>query len=219
MKLSKPTVEILKNFSTINQNLFVKAGSKLTTKPSVASIVAFAEVDETFPREFGIYNLVEFLGILSLFSDPDIEFYDNYLTVSEGKNSVQYFYASKEVLVVNDRTINLPPCPISFSLTKETFQQLMKAAAVLKVNQLVISGKDGVIHANVSDSKNSTANKYSVEVGKTEMNFEAILLIENLKLIPGDYQVGIEPKGISKFENSAARYTAYVALESSSKFN
>lgn len=218
MKLSKQTLEVLKTFSTINQNLLVKPGSRLSTKPSVASIFATAEVPEVFPQEFGIYNLVEFLGVLSLFSDPELNFDEKFVTISEGRNSVKYFYAAKEVLVFPDRDIKMPAAEIQFQLTKETLTSLLKAASVLKVSELVVTGSDGQITVTVSDVKNDTANTYSVEVGKTDIEFTAVFMIDNLKLISGDYDVEISTKRISKFHNSAMNYTAYVALEQSSKF-
>jgi len=218
MKLSKQTLEVLKNFSTISQNLYVKQGSKLTTTTEIKNVLAIAEVAEVFPQEFGIYNLNEFLGVLSLFDNPELSFDEKNLVISQGKNSVTYYYAAKEVLVYPEKEIKMPAADVTFTLTKETLSALQKAASILKVPTLVIGGKDGVVSVTVSDTQNATANRYSVEVGETDLNFTAVLQIDNLRLLPGDYEVEISSKKISKFTNAPMNYIEYVALEASSKF-
>lgn len=218
MKLSKQTIEVLKNFSTINQNLYVKPGSVIKTMTTVKNVLVSAEVAEVFPEEFGIYNLNEFLGVLSLFDDPEISFDEKNLVISQGSNSVTYYYAAKEVLVTPEKDVKMPETEISFTLTKEVLSSLQKAASVLKVHELVVSGKDGKVFVTVSDTKNATANRYSTQVGSTDMTFSAVFNIDNLKLIPGDYDVEISSKKISKFTNSVLNYTAFIALEMSSSF-
>lgn len=219
MKLSKQTLEVLKNFSGINQNLYVKPGSVLRTMTTVKNVLASVEVAEVFPQEFGIYNLNEFLGVLSLFDDPDLSFDEKNLVITQGKNSVTYYYAAKDVLVTPEKDIKMPSVDVTFTLTKEVLSSLQKAASVLKVAELVVSGSDGVVSVTVSDTKNATANKYSVDVGTTDATFTAVFNIDNLKLINGDYDVEISSKKISKFTNSAMNYTAFIALEMSSKFD
>ena len=79
MKLNSGTLNVLKNFATINQNLMIKEGSTITTMSAMKNIVAKASVEETFPKQIAIYDLNEFLSSTSLFKQPVIDFEDNNL--------------------------------------------------------------------------------------------------------------------------------------------
>lgn len=213
MKISQNTISILKNFASINQNILVKKGSVLTTRTVAKNLFASATVDTDFPQEFGIYNLNQFLGVLSLFSDPDVEIGDKSIMVSQGKNTVQFMLASPEVLDYPDKAINMPQSDTEFELSEENLKSLLKAGSVLSSTDLKISGDGEIVTCTVLDPKNSSANTFSVEVGSTDREFDAFIKLENLKLISGKYKVVLSEKKISHFSNQTVDYNIYIACE------
>lgn len=216
MKISKKTMEILKNFNSINQNILIRPGTTLMTRTVARNLFASAEVDTDFPQEFGIYNLQQFLGVLSLFSDPDLEFGETAVVISQGKNRVRYNYASQEVLAFPEKAINEPELEVKFVLTEENLKSLLKAGAVLSSTDLQIKGDGEKIICTVLDPKNSSVNTFSVEVGDTDLSFDVYIKLENIKVIPGEYQVGLA-KRITKF--AAKDYNMYVANEKNSSWS
>jgi gp45 sliding clamp, C terminal len=216
MKISKQTIEILRNYASINQNILIKAGNVLTTRTVAKNLFASATVDTEFPQEFGIYNLSTFLGVLSLFSDPDIELSEKSMIISQGKNKVQYLFASPEVLDYPDKAINMPAGDASFELSEENLKSLLKAGAVLSSTDLKISGNGSVITCTVLDPKNVSANTFSVEVGESDREFDVFIKLENLKLLTGKYNVALSEKKIAHFSNAAIEYSLYIANERNS---
>lgn len=220
MKLTPRTLSILENFANINQNLFVTAGSTIKTMSVAKNIFVSAEVDETFNQEFGIYNLKELLGVLSLFESPDIEFGEKSLTIKQGNQRVTYYYAQREVLVVPAKDIKMPEPDFEFDLSQETIAGIRKAASVLGVTDLSIVGNGTTISAVVGDVKNATSNAFSVDVGTTDKTFKANFKVENLKMIGADYRVKISSRGLACFESTSNKdYVMFVALEQNSTFN
>ena len=218
MKISKSTIDILKNFSGINQNILIKAGTILTTRTVAKNLFVSATVDTEFDQEFGIYNLQQFLGVLSLFSDPELTFTDKAVTISQGKNKVQYLFASPEVLDYPEKAINAPSMDAEFELTEENLKSLLKAGAVLSSTDLRISGDGETIVCTTMDPKNPASNTFSVEVGVTDRTFDAYIKLETLKLISGSYKVSLSAKKITKFENTAIDYNLYIANTSDSSW-
>ena len=164
MKLSEQTKEILKNFSSINQNLLIKSGKTLTTMSAMKNIVAKAEVEESFPKEFAIYDLNEFLSALSLFGNPDLDFQENYVVITEGKTknkTLKYFYSDPSVIVSPSKEVQMPEAEVSFEFKHDTFNKVAKASAVLGAPDLVLNGSGAL---SVTDKKNSSANNFSVDV-------------------------------------------------------
>lgn len=216
MKISAETIAILKNFASINQNILIKAGSVLTTRTVAKNIFATATVDTVFPQDFGIYNLQQLLGVLSLFSDPDITPSDKMLTISQGKNKVQYMFAAPEVLDYPEKAINMPATDAEFELTEENLKSLLKAGAVLSSTDLKISGDGSVITCTVLDPKNVSANTFSVEVGTTDRSFDVYIKLENLKMLTGKYNVALSEKKIAHFANASVEYSLFIANEKNS---
>jgi hypothetical protein len=216
MKISKNTVEILKNFSSINQNILIKKGSVLATRTVAKNLFATATVDTEFPQEFGIYNLSSFLGVLSLFSEPEVELSETSMTISQGKNKVQYMFASPEVLDYPEKAINMPPVDAEFDLTEENLKSLLKAGAVLSSTDLLISGNGATITCSTVDPKNPSANTFAVEVGETDRTFKAYIKLETLKLPTGSYKVGVSEKKIAHFASKDMEYSMFVANTSDS---
>lgn len=217
MKLSKETVAVIKNFAGINSNLLLKQGNKLATISSQKNVMADTTVSETFPTDFGIYDLNEFLGAMSVFEDPELEFSEKYVTIKQGGMSIKYFAASSDVLVAPTKSITFPEAEVNFNLTGNQLDMIRKTAGVLRSEDLSIVGDGTSIVAVVGDKKNSTSNCFQEPVGATDKTFKVNLKVENLKMLPGDYSVSISSKKISRFKG-AGDLVYYVAVEADSTF-
>jgi len=215
MKLSNETREVLKNYSTINANLLVTSGNQLTTMSQMKNIVSTANLPDTFDTEFAIYDLNEFLSAMSLFEDPTLEFGDNSVSISQGGQSLKYFYSDPTVVTTPKSNITMPEPDAIFTLTQSVFNQILKASSVLGVPDMVLDINDnGVMKLRVSDRKNDTSNSFSVEVGEGgSPNQKFFFKVENLKLLSGDYQVKVSSKGISNFKNINKDIEYFIALE------
>ena len=220
MTLCDNTLMVLKNFAGINNSILVKKGSKLRTMSVAKNILAEADITEDFPREFGIYDLNQFLNGLSLHQDPNLDFSeDTYLTIREGKRRVKYFYADPQVIVSPpEKEISLPSQDACFQLDSSSLEKLLKAAAVYQLPDLAVVGGEGVVKLIVRDKKNDTSNEYAVTVGETDRNFTFNFKVENIRIIPGSYDVVVSSKLLSKFTNSKLNLTYYIALEPDSTF-
>lgn len=218
MKLSKETIAVFKNFAGINGNLLLKSGNKLATISAQKNVMADTVVTETFPSEFGIYDLNEFLGAMSLFEDPELTFGDKYVTIKQGGQSIKYFAASPEVLVAPQKSITFPDAEINFNISATQLEMIRKTASVLRSEDVSIVGDGSSITAVVGDKKNATANSFSEPVGTTDKTFKVNLKVENLKMLPGDYSVSVSSKKISRFKGSGD-LVYYVAVEADSSFD
>ena len=196
MKLSDNTLTILKNFAGINNSILVKQGDKLRTISVAKNILAEAIVDEQFPRDFAVYDLNQFLNGLSLHQDPEMDFKeDSYLTIREGKRKVKYFYADPNVIISPpDKAIELPSDDVQFKLDTSSLEKLLKAAAVYQLPDFCVVGEAGVVKLVVRDKKNDTSNEYAVVVGETDKEFVFNFRVENIKIIPGAYDVVVSSK-------------------------
>lgn len=223
MKLSENTINLLKNFSSINQSIFVRKGSKIKTISILRNIYAEAEVEEDFPKDFAIYDLNEFLNGINLHQNPDLDFSnDSYLTIKEGKLKVKYFFADPEIIVAPpEKEVNLPSQDVCFQLEHSQLIKLIKASAVYKLPDLSAVGENGVISLVVRDKNNDTSNEYSIIVGETDSNFIFNFKVENIKIIPGSYDVIISANQncIAKFISEKYKVNYFVALEPDSTFN
>ena len=223
MKLSEHTVEVLKNFATINQNLVIKEGSTLTTMSAMKNIVAKAEVEESFDKEVAIYDLNEFLASISLFTNPILEFEDGFVTIKEEnnpKNSLKYFYSDPSVVTSPNKTITMPSKEVSFKLNGENLNKLKRAAGVIQAPDLVLEKKNTDVFLTVKDKKNDTANTFSIDVDTVAdgSDFKFFFKVENLKLMDGDYEVDISSKNISHLASSNKDVEYWVALEPESSY-
>jgi len=223
MELSDNTLSILKNFSGINQNILVRSGSTIKTISEARNVLATAQVTEDFPKDFGVYDLNEFIGVLGLVDTPNLQFEDEYVRISDssGRSKVKYFFSSEETLTTPSKDINMPEADVSFTLDNDTLNKLKRAASTLGHEEVSISGKDGVLSLSVVDSQNMTSNAFSIDVDGTypdDAVFNFILNINNLKIIAGDYDVKISSKLISQFTNKSTPVNYWIALEKSSTF-
>ena len=224
MKLSEHTTSVLKNFASINQNLVIKEGKTISTMSAMKNIVAKAEVDEDFPREIAIYDLNEFLAALSLFTNPVLDFSENFVMITEeGKtgNSLKYFYSDPSVVTTPSSEITMPETEVNFSLDSSDLSKVQRAASVIGSPDLVLE-KNGVgSYLTVKDKKNDTANNYSLDVdveGQGDYNF--YFKVENLKLMPLTYDVNVSSKNISHFKSQTSNAVEYwIALEPESSYS
>ena len=220
MKLSDSTLTVLKNFAGINNSILVKQGSKLRTISVAKNILAEADISEDFPKDVAIYDLNQFLNGLSLHQDPNLYFTEeSYLTIREGKRRVKYFYADPQVIISPpEKEISLPTEDVCFQLESVTLEKLLKAAAVYQLPDLAAVGENGVVKLVVRDKKNDTSNEFAVVVGETDKDFTFNFKVENIKIIPGAYDVVISSKLLAKFTNSSYNLIYYIALEPDSTF-
>jgi hypothetical protein len=220
MKLSDSTLTVLKNFAGINNSILVKQGSKLRTISVAKNILAEADISEDFPKDVAIYDLNQFLNGLSLHQDPNLDFSaDSYLTIKEGKRRVKYFFADPQVIIAPpEKEISLPTEDVCFQLESVTLEKLLKAAAVYQLPDLAAVGEAGVVKLVVRDKKNDTSNEFAVVVGETDKEFTFNFKVENIKIIPGAYDVVISSKLLAKFTNSNYNLIYYIALEPDSTF-
>ena len=220
MKLSDSTLTVLKNFAGINNSILVKQGSKLRTISVAKNILAEADISEDFPKDVAIYDLNQFLNGLSLHQDPNLDFTEeSYLTIREGKRRVKYFYADPQVIISPpEKEITLPSQDVCFQLESVTLEKLLKAAAVYQLPDLAAVGENGVVKLVVRDKKNDTSNEFAVVVGETDKEFTFNFKVENIKIIPGAYDVVISSKLLAKFTNSSYNLIYYIALEPDSTF-
>ena len=220
MKLSDKTISVLKNFSSINQSILFKEGSKLRTISLMKNILAEATVTEDFAKDFGIYDLNQFLNGLSLHQSPELDFQnDGYVVIREGRSRSKYFFADPSVIVTPpDKAIELPSEDVCFELSTTVLERLLKAAAVYQLPDFSAVGENGVVKLVVRDKKNDTSNAHEEVVGETDNNFSFNFKVENIKILPGTYDVVVSQKLLSRFTSKNHDLTYYIALEPDSTF-
>ena len=229
MKLSNDTVTVLKNFSTINQNLVINPGKNISTMSAMKNIVAKATVTEDFPQAFAIYDLNEFLSALSLFENPDLDFKEDFVVMTEtgskGK-SLKYWYSDPSVVTTPAKEITMPSSEVTFTFSSDLLSDVTKAAAVIGAPDMVLEGMDlGTATLKVTDKKNDTANNYAVGVDTNHEDsdknvpYKFWFKVENLRLLPGSYDVKVSSKNISYFKNTNVDVEYFIALEPESTYD
>ena len=220
--LSQRTLDILKNFSTINSNILVKEGNVLTTISPVKNVMAEATVPESFDQEFGIWDLNKFLGTVSLFDKPEFEFNEKFVVISDEKkkSEVTYHYSEPRLLTTVNKEINMPESVIDCTITQDILNDILKASSVLQVNDIAIRSNNDSLEIVALDKADTTSNNYSIELGQLPIDddFTFYFKAENLKMLPGDYDVKITDKVISQFKRVNDELTYWIALESDSKY-
>ena len=222
MKLSESTLLLLKNFKDINQSILFKKGSKLRTMSVMKNILAEATIDEELPKDFGIYDLSQFLNGLELHKPhvPNLDFTnENHVVIHEGRMRSKYFFADPNCIVLPpERPMTLPSEDVTFELSTGQLDKLLKAAAIYQLSDLSVVGGDGVVKILVRDKKNDTSNDFSIIVGDTSDVFSFNFKVENIKILPGTYDVVVSQKLISRFSSKNHDLTYYIALEPDSTF-
>ena len=216
MKLSNETITLLKNYSTINPSVLFKQGNTIATISPQRSIFAKASITEDVPRQFAVAELNKFLGVLSMFKDPELNFNDNYVEICSGSKKVRYTYADVSAIITPpEKELKFPEAEVEFELKADDLNAAVKALSVLSLPELAITGDGENVMIQAISSKNSTADNYSQVVATADKKFRAILKTENLKLLNKDYKVSVA-KNIVKFE--ADDITYFVAVEANSTF-
>jgi len=199
MKLSAKTIQILKNFSSINPSIMFNTGNVLSTISPIKTVMARAQIDETIEKDFGIFDLNRFLGVLSLFDDPELLLCDNYVKVTDGRKSVNFIYADPITMILPpNKDIKVGESYVEFNLTADNLQNLMRASSVLQLPEIALVGEDGRLLLRAMDSKNSSNNTFELEVKETSKTFKIIFSCNNLKMMSKSYDVFVA-KGIGHF--------------------
>ena len=219
MILTKETLTLIKNFAGINGSLMLQPGCRLATISEGKNVMAESSIVEDFPMNFGIYDLNEFLNVVALFPTTQLDFSEKYALVSDGGSSrIKYFAAGSGIVKSAPTTIKFPEADVEFKLEAAQLAMILRTASVLKASDLSMTGDGNALRVVVSDKKNDTSNAYDVAIGDTGATFKVNLKIENLKMLPGDYDVAISKKKISRFRSTTGDLTYYVAVESDSEF-
>jgi hypothetical protein len=218
MKFSERTINILKNFATINQSLVFKQGKQLRTISPQKTLMAIANIDDEIPSEACIYDMSRFLSTYALFGEPDIQFESNHFVISQGKKSNKYYFADKSMVISPpEKEINVPTNDVEVTVEWSDLQSVIKASGVLNTTEIVFEGDGETCYLKAVDSNNTTSDSFGIELGSTTDKFRLIIKTENLKLMPQNYNVTLSSKGISKFEGAGITY--FVAIESKSFYN
>jgi hypothetical protein len=208
MKLSKGTLALLKNLASINTNLLIRPGSKLSTISTNKNVAAEVEIEETFDTQFGIYDLSEFLGMLTLFEDPDLDFSERCLTISEGRSSIRYLPADQDVLIFPKNTTQKFPADaeIEFNLSAAILQNVIRSASVLKMPFVTVQGDGEKMELIVRDKENVNSNRFTVQIGETDKTFSFNIKVENFKMVIENYKVQISSKKVARFQGENKIY-------------
>ena len=219
MKLTAETINILKNYASINQNIQFKEGNKLSTISPQKNILTHAEISENVPSTFAIYDLNKFLGALSLFNDPEVNVGEGKLNITGGGYELDYVYADPTMLVLPpEKSLDFPDPEIQFKMSKEDYDSCIKGAQVLSCPELVVEGNGSKIHLVATDTSNSSTDLFRKEVGTTDGNFQMVFKLENMKMMSGGYQVNISSKGIAHFVHETSKLQYWIATEQNSNY-
>jgi len=219
MKLGENTINILKNFAYINPSLLVNAGNVITTMSVNKSIYAMATVEESFTSKFAIYEMSKFLGVISLFKEPEFTFSNKQVKIESGRQSVNYTYADPSMIVAPDpnKSITFPVADIEFSISQEDLQRVVRATSVLQLPDIAVIGDGQKITITATNSKNPTTDIFGIEVGETDKTFSMYFEVSDIiKLISADYNVKLSSKGLSQWKSTNVLY--YVAMKANSSF-
>lgn len=221
MKISENTISILRNFSDINANILFTPGKTLQTMSTMKNIMAKADVEENFESEFGVYDLPEFLRALDSFQQPVLNFNGSAnLKIKDEKSSLsaRYAFADKSTLRYPTKVISMPDKTITFTLKDSDWESVKKLYTNLSLPDIAFKGEKGKIKLVALDKKNSNSNESSIVVGESDLEFTAYIKAENMKIIPGDYDVALSKAKIAHFINRKVKVQYWIALEADSTF-
>ena len=221
MKVSERTINLLKNYANINQSIEFREGNVLKTVSPLNTILASVEVEEVFSRTFPIYELSRFLGTLDLFNNPELDFTDNGVSITDDKHEATYRYCGSSSMFQTppDKDITFPDAEINFDLSQEQFKKTINAANTLGLPEVVVEGDGTEIRLLVSDTGNVSSDNFSTKVGSTDKTFHMIFKTENFSTIAeGAYNISLSSKRISHFKREGDSLQYWIALEQNSTF-
>lgn len=219
MKLSKETIEILRNFASINQHLIINPGKKISTiNGNKTALIEYEGADE-FDKKVSIYNLGELLAVMKEFSEPELILEDKNLIVKQGKQQVKFMYADESILIAPRKEIMMPSVDITVNITNEMLSRMQKMSSILDVDDFAIIGDGEKVSAKVFSKKNSTENSFEIDLDVANTNvFQINFIADKLRLVPSDYTVEISKKKLSKWNANSLKLVAYIAVEADSVF-
>lgn len=207
MKLEQRTTQILKNFSMINPSMMFKVGNVQTTLAPQKNLLARAKVVETFPQEFAIFDVNRFIGVLSLFGEPELEFGEGKMMISQGSQQVDYTYADPDLIVAHNGGVpDTSDAEVEFDLPVEKLSAALKALGVLQSSHIIIKGDGETITIGTGKPSDPTSDQFRLEVGSTDQKFTVALKSDAVKILPGNYHVAISPKKIAYFSSDDVEY-------------
>lgn len=223
MQLTDTTINVLRNYASINPNIVFNEGNTLKTISVARNVLSTTELTETFPQKFGIYDLNEFLNTVSLCDEPRLKFEADYVVVTDstGRSSAKYFYSDPEMLTSPGNAINMPDAEVKFTLDSATLDKVKKAAAVLGHDEIAVTPTQGAVKISVVDSEDATANTFSIDVEgeyPEGVDFNFILNVNNIKVVNEDYDVEVSSKLISHFKSKQSTIEYFIAVEKSSTY-
>lgn len=222
MKISEAASSVLRNFSQINPSILLKPGNSISTISPQKTVIGTATIEESFPVQGAIYDLNRFLGVLSLFEEPELIFSEQRVTVSEGQKAISYTFAEPSMVIAPpEKKIDFPEPEVSVEVLWAEMQSVLRAASVMSLPEIAFEGRDGKVLLSAIDSKNPTADNYSSEVGETTSKFKFVFKVENLKLLNLNYKVEISKRGIAKFTSTntyGAKLEYFIATEANSNY-
>jgi len=201
MKLSENTLSVLKNFSAINSGLVLQKGNVQKTISPEKSILVEAELEDAIPNQFGIYDLNQFLGNVTTLENPDLTFDDKAVTMNDGNITFNYYSCSPNLIVSPpDKELKLKQTDVSFTLTNTLLSKLLKLASMNNLTHLSVVGKNGEIRLQTHEKANDTSNYASFKLNDYNgEDFIASFKVENIKLVPGDYDIELQLGAFAKF--------------------
>ena len=217
--LSKKTLDVLKNFSTINSSIVFRQGSTVRTISNAENILAKFTGEEVFPSDFAIYDLSQFLSGISLFNDPQLEFTSSdFVSIRGGRQSAKYYFSDPEITLKSapEKNVNFPGADLQFNLSADDLLALQKASAVYGLPDLTFQSEEGLdtIKLILRDKENDTSNTYDITVaGCSTGTYSLDVKIDNIRVLPGDYSIKVSKALISEWNNATVDLTYYIALE------
>jgi hypothetical protein len=220
MKISGQTVKYLQNFTTINQGIVIKAGNVLRTMNAEGNLFAEAEIAEQFEREFGVYDLKKLLALLSLAKEPDVQVDETTIKVKGGKSTVSMRHTNTKLIISPPNKKIVAQYFVTFDLSVDDLKWIFNTSSILGTNEVIVAGKDGKLFIQAIDVSGKVVDEGALELGATEHNFKAVMKVERMKLMAGDYEVSVSRQGVVQFANKNTNLKYWVALENEpSEFN
>jgi len=219
-KFSETTLSVLRNFATINGNIYFSQGNEVSTITDTKNFMAYGSIEEEFPIDFGIYDLSEFLNVLSLMTNPSLDFSENYLVVNDesGTSRIKYFYSSPDILTKSDKKPTMPSVDMEFDLSNALLSKLKRAGSTLGLEYLSLTKEGELLNLSVIDINNATSNTYTTQIPvKTDMeDFNILFNLSNIRILEGNYNVKISKKLIAELENTEYNLKYWLACERTS---
>lgn len=224
INLTKNDIEALKTLYNINQTVKILGGNtQLRTVNETKTIALITSLETAFPRTFCIYDLREFISVLSLFESPVLDFSnDKFVTVksTDGRQKLKYVDGAENLInSYFDKDFKLPSTDVTVSVTGQQLKAVMGAAQTLKLEYVGFRVNDGKIYLSAFDRNNGSGddtNGFSIEVGESDSTFDLFYKTDTLSVLDGDCEFEISSKKISKVQNGTKQF--WISLDANSTY-